>query len=103
MLLWSLLILLATADAPKHRVCSVSIGDVVFCSATSFTGQAVVFNRDLYRTCSVSIGDVVFCEGPFSGDVPIIDRGKVRLCKVTAGHIVFCQSTGFNGKAILMR
>jgi len=94
--------LLLLLTAATFHTCTISVGTIFSCEATSFTGKTVARGSgDLYRECSITNGEISTCGHPFTGKA-VIPRGtKYRECQVEAGRVATCKATGFNGKAVV--
>lgn len=100
------LLLLSTAAADTLQRCHVSVGEVLWCMGTAFTGNTPVqlASGHVY-SCDVVVGQVTACFLPFTGSVvlPRGSGGKHVSCTVNQGLISRCDATGFNGVTILPR
>ena len=94
----------ALAAEPLLRECDISVGQVQFCKATSFTGLAPLEQPSgrVYE-CAVSVGEVGMCAHPYTGDAVLLRGSKYVRCSVTSGIVSRCDATGFLGVAVLRR
>lgn len=85
--------------------CLVSVGLMLVCQSTSFTGIAPVLIGEHVRSCRIVMGHVATCAFSYTGDV-VLPRGvdgKYVSCTVQSGNITHCDITGFTGTSILWR
>ncbi len=84
--------------------CEIAIGRIQSCSATTYTGTAVVEIDGRFRACKISNGRAFECGGWFSGEAPAIGAdGRWHSCPISTGKILGCEAVGFNGSVVMRR
>ena len=90
--------------ASLYVECDVAVGKIQSCSATSFTGTAVVEVEGRYRRCKIANRRTHECEGRFSGVAPAIgDDGRWHRFQVSTGRVMSCEAVGYNGTVVTRR
>jgi hypothetical protein len=90
--------------ATLYVQCDVAVGRLQSCSATTYSGSAVVEVEGRYRRCKIANGQAHECEGWFSGTAPALGHdGRWHACRISTGKMQTCETVGYHGSVIAHR